>query len=76
MVGTRISAPKGLSGNNCAILTTDASRLAALLVAHIVPLCSLLAPCHPGASVPRNDTLISGRALTRFPYRRIPYARG
>src|SRR6266508_2346944 len=43
---------KGPSGNNCAILAADASRLAALLVAYIVPLCSLLAPCQPGASTP------------------------
>src|SRR5438132_10597559 len=56
-----------MSGNNCAILAADASRLAALLVAHIVPLCSLLTPCQPGASAPRDDTPISGRALTAGP---------
>src|SRR6266700_4182363 len=28
------------------------------------PACSLLAPCDPGVSAPRNDALISGRALT------------
>jgi len=56
--------PKGPSGNNSAILAADASRLAALLVGHMRPACSLLAPCDPGASAPRNDTVISGRALT------------
>src|ERR1700688_46771 len=29
-----------------------ASRLAALLLAHILPVFSLVAPCHPGASPP------------------------
>ena len=30
--------------------TPGASRLAALLVAHILPVCALLAPCDPGAA--------------------------
>ena len=30
--------------------TGDASRLAALLLPHIFPICSLVAPCHPGAA--------------------------
>src|SRR6266851_4106521 len=60
--------PKGPSGNNCAILAADASRLAALLVGHMRPACSLLAPCDPGASAPRNDARISGRALSVDPF--------
>ena len=61
---TQLRRPdKGPSGNNSAILAADASRLAALLVGHMHPACSLLAPCDPGASAPRNDTVISGRAL-------------
>ena len=30
----------------------DASRLAALLIVRIFPICSLFAPCQPGASPP------------------------
>src|SRR5712691_5703595 len=48
-----------------------ASRLAALLVARIFPICSLLAPCHAGASPPsvhnellRHDT--SGGRTMKF----------
>ena len=55
---------KGLSGNNCGILAADASRLAALLIACRVPLCALFAPGHPGASTPRDATVIPGQALT------------
>src|SRR5213593_2522856 len=55
---------KGPSGNNCAILAADASRRAALLVACIRPVCALLAPCRAGASTPRDDTVIPGRALS------------
>src|SRR5688500_8170799 len=35
-----------------ASLATDASRRAALLVAYILPVCALLAPCRAGASAP------------------------
>ena len=35
----------------------DASRRAALLVACILPVCALLAPCRAGASTPRMQTL-------------------
>ncbi len=52
---------KGLSGNNCIILAADASRLAALLVGHMRPACSLLAPCDPGASTPRMAQLFPDR---------------
>src|SRR4026209_690276 len=55
--------PKGLPGNNCTILTADASRLAALLVGHMLPACSLLAPCDPGASTPRTAHLFPDRPL-------------
>src|SRR5262245_65616369 len=37
----------------CVNLAAEASRLAALLVGHMHPACSLLAPCDPGASTPR-----------------------
>src|SRR6266849_2717177 len=65
-----VSASKGPSRNNCTILDADASRLhpnaaaalgtpglAALLVAYILPVCALLAPCHAGASTPRTAHL-------------------
>ena len=45
-------------------LNADASRLAALLVAYIRPVCALLAPCPAGPSTPRDSALISGRALS------------
>src|SRR5206468_1748909 len=48
---------KGPSRNNCTIPDADASRLAALLVAYILPVCALLAPCHAGASTPRTAHL-------------------
>src|SRR5437773_4434866 len=37
-----------------------ASRLAALLVAYILPVCALLSPCHPGAALRDlcNDSLL------------------
>src|SRR6187455_2336265 len=57
------AGPKGLPGNNCTILTADASRLAALLVGHMLPACSLLAPCDPGASTPRTVHLFPDRPL-------------
>ena len=54
---------KGASGNNCTILDADASRLASLLVACILPVCALLAPCQAGASTPMIGALISARVL-------------
>ena len=40
----------------------DASRLAALLLGHILLVCSLVAPCRAGASPPsvRRGTSITG----------------
>src|SRR4029077_14951595 len=32
-------------------LAGGASRLAALLLPHILPVCSVVAPCHPGAAL-------------------------
>jgi hypothetical protein len=64
---------KGLSGNNCIILAADASRLAALLVGHMRPACSILAPCDPGASTPTVANVIPDRALT---FGRIQNPRG
>ena len=43
--------------NNCAILDADASRLAALLLTYILPVCALVAPCQAGASTPRTTHL-------------------
>ena len=52
--GQRLSAgTKGLSGNKGGILADEAFRLAALLIGHMRPACSLFAPCDPGASTPR-----------------------
>ena len=39
------------------IVTADASRRAALLVAYIRTVCALLAPCRAGASTPTMITL-------------------
>jgi hypothetical protein len=47
-----LAVRKALSMNNVTTLAADASRLAALLVGHMRPACSLLAPGDPGASPP------------------------
>src|SRR5262245_52615651 len=44
------------------VSAADASRLAALLVGRILPVCSLLAPCDPGASAPEYVTVIVERS--------------
>ena len=49
--------PKGLNRNNVVTLAADASRRAALLVAYILPVCALPAPCRAGASTPKATTL-------------------
>ena len=49
------------------MLAADASRLTALLVAYIVPLCSLLTPCQPGASTPRMTRLFPDGPLAELP---------
>jgi len=38
-----------------------------LLVAHIPPVCSLLAPCERGASTQEGDQFISRRTLSLLP---------
>src|SRR5262249_10550511 len=45
---------------NLATLAAHASRLAALLVSYILPVCALLAPWHAGASTPIVATLFDG----------------
>jgi len=40
----------------------EASRLAALLVAQILPVFSLIAPCDLGASAPENVTVVVKRS--------------
>ena len=47
--------------NKVTILTADASRLPALLVAYRLPVCSLLAPGQPSASTPKDGHLILTR---------------
>src|SRR5436190_14149683 len=52
-LATRPSTLEGLSGNTCVVLVADASRLATLLVAHIVVrtstvLSARVAPCGRG----------------------------
>ena len=49
--------PKGPVRNKLIIVAADASRPAALLIAHIRPVCSLFAPCRPGASTPTRTNL-------------------
>ena len=56
-----------LSPEMAELLATDASRPTALLVAYILPVCALLAPGRPGASTPRDATVISLRTLSNCP---------
>jgi membrane fusion protein, heavy metal efflux system len=44
-------------------LAGGASRLAALLLPHIIPVCSVVAPCHPGAAL-RDLVLVQPRPAT------------
>src|SRR6266571_2030074 len=58
--GTRwrsCTGSKGPQKNKVCILAADASRRASLLVAYILPVCALLAPCRAGASTPIMHTL-------------------
>ena len=55
---TRRCMPSGLHRLNQYHLPGGASRLASWLVAHIWPICSLLAPCDPGAAL-RQSALTS-----------------
>ena len=48
---------KGPSRNKPVISNADPSRLAALLVGYIPPVCALLAPCQAGASTPETTSL-------------------
>src|SRR5438132_12778845 len=45
-------------------LAGGASRLAALLLPHIPPVCSVVAPCHPGAAL-RDLVLVHRGPATR-----------
>ena len=58
MVPETLGYTKGPGENRVASLATDASRRAALLVAYILPVCALLAPCRAGASAPKLGNLI------------------
>ena len=53
----KTSGSEGPRKNNFPLSAADASRLAALLVGRILPVCSLLAPYPPGASTPQNGDL-------------------
>jgi hypothetical protein len=43
-------------------VAADASRRASLLVASILPVCALLAPCRAGASTPTATNLFLTRS--------------
>jgi hypothetical protein len=51
------AASKDPIRNNVGTVAADASRRAALLVAYILPVCAVLAPCRAGASTPSVTTL-------------------
>src|SRR5258706_10552790 len=53
----------GLSSLNHHRLPGGASRLAALLLPQILPVFSVVAPCHPGAAL-RNPVLLQRRQAT------------
>ena len=55
--GRASDTAKGPGKNNYPFLDADPSRLAALLGGHISRYYSLLAPCHTGASTPKNGHL-------------------
>src|ERR1700730_10816044 len=60
------SATSGLSSLIKDHLAGGASRLAALLLPQILPVFSVVAPCHPGAAL-RDLVLVQrGRATRRF----------
>jgi hypothetical protein len=48
-----------------ATVAADASRRAALLVAYILPVCALLAPCRAGASTPKLTILFRPGPFSR-----------
>ena len=54
------SAPSGPSSLKHYCLPGGASRLAALLLPQILPVFSVVAPCHPGAAL-RNPVLASAK---------------
>jgi hypothetical protein len=65
MVRTGVSCLSTPFRNYANVSAADASRLAALLVGHILPVLpvfSLLAPCDPGASAPEYVTVIAKRS--------------
>ena len=55
--GGHVDPTKDTDRNNFSNLAADASRRAALLVACILPVCALLAPCRAGASAPKLANL-------------------
>src|SRR6187401_1540405 len=55
--------PGGLSSLKKYRLPGGASRGAALLLPHIFPICSVVAPCPPGAAL-RNPVLLQRRQAT------------
>src|SRR5688500_6717631 len=52
-----VDSPSGLSSLTQYCLPGGASRLAALLLPQILPVFSVVAPCHPGAAL-RNPVLL------------------
>ena len=61
--------PSGLSPLNQYRLPGGASRLAALLVAYIYPICALLAPCDPGAALRQSVMLQRTQTTSRIGFR-------
>jgi hypothetical protein len=66
----------GLSTLSKYHLAGGASRLAALLLPHRLPVCSVVAPCQPGAAL--RDLVLAqrGQATRRRPACLLPAGRG
>src|SRR2546423_14498654 len=60
------SGISGLSSLKKDHLAGEASRLAALLLRHILPVFSVVAPCHPGAAL--RDLVLLQRGPTTSDY--------
>jgi hypothetical protein len=65
MRGREPSGTSGLSALNKDHLSGTATRLAALLLAQIFPIFSLVAPCDPGAAL-RNLVLVQRGQATSY----------
>ena len=61
-----VKTPSGLSPLNQYRLPGGASRLAALLIAHLYPISSLFAPCDPGAALRQSALIQRGQTTSSF----------